>query len=245
MSYLPCAAEGWHLPRTRGPRSSHGLWMAAQSIALLKGRGHDAVNLVEVHRCVQGRATGEDCCRQPRVPILVLAGSWRPRAGQYVEQHDYYPRLVQRALKCERSPNSLAHRIGNVQHTALRSYPIFLSWISFQTHVAINPVHITTQESPHHINDMGTTAYVHALSKYCWRIAEDSQRTFFLRDGVTYSPPATENVMAQKGDLNAMPTCSDCKYYRPINENEGDCLGAKVPADRDAGLCPARAFTPK
>ncbi len=45
--------------------------------------------------------------------------------------------------------------------------------------------------------------------------------------------------------MNAMPTCRDCKFYKPIDDTKGDCLGHEVPGDRDAKLCPAKAFTPK
>ena len=43
-----------------------------------------------------------------------------------------------------------------------------------------------------------------------------------------------------------MPTCKDCKHYKPIENTEtGDCFGHIVPADAPAAKCPANAFTPR
>ena len=40
-------------------------------------------------------------------------------------------------------------------------------------------------------------------------------------------------------------TCKDCKYYRPIDEEKGDCFGHVVPADMPVEKCPAKAFEPR
>ena len=40
-------------------------------------------------------------------------------------------------------------------------------------------------------------------------------------------------------------TCKDCKYYEPLNEQEGLCFGHKVPADMPVEQCPAKAFQPR
>jgi len=42
-----------------------------------------------------------------------------------------------------------------------------------------------------------------------------------------------------------MPTCKDCKFYKPIDETKGDCFGHEVLADMDADNCPAGAFQPR
>ena len=42
-----------------------------------------------------------------------------------------------------------------------------------------------------------------------------------------------------------MPKCRDCKYYKPISEEEGDCFGHRVKGDMDAEDCPMKAFEPK
>ena len=44
-----------------------------------------------------------------------------------------------------------------------------------------------------------------------------------------------------------MALCRDCKYWKPIEneENMGDCFGHKVPGDTDAGNCPTSSFTPR
>jgi RNA polymerase subunit RPABC4/transcription elongation factor Spt4 len=44
-----------------------------------------------------------------------------------------------------------------------------------------------------------------------------------------------------------MPTCKDCKFYTPIDEETGMCanLGRETFADKDTGLCPMRTFQPK
>ncbi|MBE0515994.1 MAG: hypothetical protein IBX41_01205 [Methanophagales archaeon] len=44
-----------------------------------------------------------------------------------------------------------------------------------------------------------------------------------------------------------MPTCKDCKFYTPVTETTGNCsnLGSEVLADKDAGMCPMRAFQPR
>ncbi len=40
-------------------------------------------------------------------------------------------------------------------------------------------------------------------------------------------------------------TCRDCRYFRPIDEERGDCFGHVVPADMPVELCPAGAFEPR
>lgn len=42
-----------------------------------------------------------------------------------------------------------------------------------------------------------------------------------------------------------MPTCKDCKFYRPKGKEKGDCFGHEVPASMDVKKCPAKAFQPK
>lgn len=44
-----------------------------------------------------------------------------------------------------------------------------------------------------------------------------------------------------------MPTCKDCRFYTPVDKKTGTCsnLGTEVLADKDAGMCPMRAFQPK
>lgn len=44
-----------------------------------------------------------------------------------------------------------------------------------------------------------------------------------------------------------MPTCKDCKYFKPLEDKPGfgECYGHEVPADMDADKCPAKAFAPK
>jgi hypothetical protein len=39
--------------------------------------------------------------------------------------------------------------------------------------------------------------------------------------------------------------CRDCKYYKPIDDEKGDCFGHIVPGDMPAEKCPAKAFVPK
>ena len=44
-----------------------------------------------------------------------------------------------------------------------------------------------------------------------------------------------------------MPTCKDCQFYTPMDEEKGNCSnqGTETLADRDSGMCPLRAFLPK
>ena len=42
-----------------------------------------------------------------------------------------------------------------------------------------------------------------------------------------------------------MPTCRDCKFYKPVDENMGDCLGYEVWAKTPAEKCPAKSFQPR
>lgn len=42
-----------------------------------------------------------------------------------------------------------------------------------------------------------------------------------------------------------MPTCEDCKHYKPVDEETGDCFGVEVKGDMNADDCPAKAFEPK
>ncbi|MEM2112115.1 MAG: hypothetical protein QXX08_09610 [Candidatus Bathyarchaeia archaeon] len=41
------------------------------------------------------------------------------------------------------------------------------------------------------------------------------------------------------------PTCKDCKFYKPIDENKGDCFGHEVMAKMPAERCPAKSFQPR
>jgi hypothetical protein len=41
-------------------------------------------------------------------------------------------------------------------------------------------------------------------------------------------------------------TCSECKHYTPIDEDEGDCpIAGKRLASADNATCPQKAFEPK
>lgn len=42
-----------------------------------------------------------------------------------------------------------------------------------------------------------------------------------------------------------MPTCSECKFYRPLDDTKGDCFGHEVPATLDVEKCPQQAFQPR
>ena len=42
-----------------------------------------------------------------------------------------------------------------------------------------------------------------------------------------------------------MAQCKDCKFYKPIDDNKGDCFGHEVPATLDVGKCPSNAFQPR
>lgn len=42
-----------------------------------------------------------------------------------------------------------------------------------------------------------------------------------------------------------MATCSQCKFYEPIDEIKGSCFGYEVPANMNADECPQKAFQPK
>ena len=49
---------------------------------------------------------------------------------------------------------------------------------------------------------------------------------------------ATKNAMRKK-------TCPECKYYAPIDDNQGDCpIGGRRLATADIATCPQKAFTP-
>jgi hypothetical protein len=52
--------------------------------------------------------------------------------------------------------------------------------------------------------------------------------------------------MALQGDLQPMPSCSDCANYTEKGRGTGECrMAGPVPADRDADRCPVRLFVPK
>jgi hypothetical protein len=44
-----------------------------------------------------------------------------------------------------------------------------------------------------------------------------------------------------------MPTCGDCKFYKPVDGAKGVCttLGNEIQANREAERCPMRMFQPK
>lgn len=39
-----------------------------------------------------------------------------------------------------------------------------------------------------------------------------------------------------------MAKCKDCKYYKPINEVQGNCFGHEISADKSAEECPSKSF---
>ena len=43
----------------------------------------------------------------------------------------------------------------------------------------------------------------------------------------------------------AMQTCNECKFYKPIDDSKGSCFGHEVQGDRETGQCPTRTFVPK
>lgn len=44
-----------------------------------------------------------------------------------------------------------------------------------------------------------------------------------------------------------MPECSQCKFYKPKDPKNGECVntGLIIPADNDTARCPIRMFVPK
>jgi hypothetical protein len=44
-----------------------------------------------------------------------------------------------------------------------------------------------------------------------------------------------------------MPTCSQCKFYKPKDAKTGECtnVGIVIPPDNDTSRCPIRMFVPK
>lgn len=42
-----------------------------------------------------------------------------------------------------------------------------------------------------------------------------------------------------------MLKCKECKFYKRIDNDKGDCFGHEVPANMDANKCPKKAFQPK
>ncbi|MFH1225897.1 MAG: hypothetical protein V1684_01250 [bacterium] len=42
-----------------------------------------------------------------------------------------------------------------------------------------------------------------------------------------------------------MPTCEECKFYKPVSEREGDCFGHRIPSEMDAEECPTQSFQPE
>jgi hypothetical protein len=42
-----------------------------------------------------------------------------------------------------------------------------------------------------------------------------------------------------------MPKCNECKFYKPIDDEKGNCFGQEVPGDMDTNKCLVNAFRPK
>jgi hypothetical protein len=44
-----------------------------------------------------------------------------------------------------------------------------------------------------------------------------------------------------------MPTCSQCKFYKPRDARMGECtnVGIAIPPDNDTSRCPIRMFVPR
>ncbi len=45
--------------------------------------------------------------------------------------------------------------------------------------------------------------------------------------------------------MMTMPKCKDCKHFKPIDEEIGDCFGYEISGERDASKCGAKAFEPR
>ena len=45
--------------------------------------------------------------------------------------------------------------------------------------------------------------------------------------------------------MNELANCSECKFYKKIDETKGDCFGHEVAANMDATKCPANSFQPR
>ncbi|HOI40997.1 MAG TPA: hypothetical protein PL168_09730 [Methanobacterium sp.] len=42
-----------------------------------------------------------------------------------------------------------------------------------------------------------------------------------------------------------MPQCKECKFYKPIDNEKGNCFGQEIPGDMDTDKCLVNAFRPK
>jgi hypothetical protein len=42
-----------------------------------------------------------------------------------------------------------------------------------------------------------------------------------------------------------MPKCKDCKHFKPIDKEMGDCIGYEISGEKDASKCVANAFEPR
>jgi hypothetical protein len=39
--------------------------------------------------------------------------------------------------------------------------------------------------------------------------------------------------------------CKDCKHFKPIDDEMGDCIGYEISGEKDASKCVANAFEPR
>ena len=39
--------------------------------------------------------------------------------------------------------------------------------------------------------------------------------------------------------------CKDCKHFKPIDDEMGDCIGYEISGEKDASKCVANAFVPR
>ncbi len=39
-----------------------------------------------------------------------------------------------------------------------------------------------------------------------------------------------------------MAQCSECKFYKPVDDTKGDCFGHEVPAATNVDMCPTKSF---
>ncbi|MHA1448799.1 MAG: hypothetical protein ACTSP4_05190 [Candidatus Hodarchaeales archaeon] len=42
-----------------------------------------------------------------------------------------------------------------------------------------------------------------------------------------------------------MAKCSECKFYKPLTDEKGDCFGHEVPGNLDVENCPTKSFQPR
>lgn len=54
-----------------------------------------------------------------------------------------------------------------------------------------------------------------------------------------------EDFFKKRKKMITMPKCKDCKHFKPIDDEIGDCIGYEISGEKNASKCIENAFEPR